>query len=216
MKKLLLLAVLMSSLSFGNELTLKGGLIFSNFDQNGKTSLINQNSDMKGGSYLGIDYTTNLESLPSLKFGLGIDFGGVFSRDKDFSNRTIKNGKAYTYDYKYKDTAIYTIPLYAIVKYEFENSTRFTPYISGKIGYDLASTKNEVKDYKTGEKNDLKIDNGFYYGVGAGVKLTNWSFELGYSSTKTKTSYEDSNYKIDKTEKNLNLVNLSTGYTFKF
>lgn len=216
MKKLLVAAVLMSSLSFANELTLKGGFLVPSFNQNGKTSLINQNSDMRGGSYFGVDYTTNFENLPSLKFGLGMDFGGVFATDKDFPNKSANNGKTSTYDYKYKDTIVYTLPLYAIVKYEFDNSSRFTPYISGKIGYDVASTKNEVKNYKTGETNDLKIDNGFYYGVGAGVKLTDWSFELGYTSTKTKTSYKDKNYQIDKAEKNLNLVNLSAAYTFKF
>ena len=43
----------------------------------------------------------------------------------------------------------------------------------------------------------LKIENGFFYGVGAGIKLQNWSFELSYDSTETKTSYEDSNYKIN-------------------
>ena len=84
------------------------------------------------------------------------------------------------------------------------------------MGYDIANTKNDVKNYKTGETNKLKIENGFFYGVGAGIKLQNWSFELSYDSTETKTSYEDSNYKINDSKKNLQKLGIAAGYTFKF
>lgn len=217
MKKLIVAAILCGSLAYAGELNLRGGLTGTGFNQNDNTSPINQNTKMQTGSFIGIDYSSAIPNLPEdLKFGIGLDFGAVSGRDKDFSNKSLNGGKAHTYDYKYKDSILFTVPLYALVKYEFTNTTRVTPYLIGRVGYDLASTKNEVKNYRTGETNDVKIKNGFYYGVGAGIKLTNWSFELSYNSTETKTTYEDRNYKIDNSKKTLQTVGLSAGYAFKF
>ena len=217
MKKTLLLIALISNLGLAGELTIRGGLTGTNFDQNDNTSSINQNTKMNGGTFIGVDYTSNLPKLPeNLKFGVGFDFGGVKARDKDFSKKYLNNGNANNYDYKYDDSVILTIPVYGIIKYEFANDTKITPYLSARIGYDLASTKNDVKNYKTGETNDLKIDNGFYYGFGAGIKLEKWSFELTYDVTETKLSYEDDYYKIDNSKKNLEKFGVSAGYSFEF
>ena len=217
MKKTLLLIALISNLGLAGELTIRGGLTGTNFDQNDNTSSINQNTKMNGGTFIGVDYTSNLPKLPeNLKFGVGFDFGGVKARDKDFSKKYLNNGNANNYDYKYDDSVILTAPLYGIIKYEFTNSSKITPYLIGRVGYDIANTKNDVKNYKTGETNKLKIENGFFYGVGAGIKLQIWSFELSYDSTETKTSYEDSNYKINDSKKNLQKLGIAAGYTFKF
>ena len=57
---------------------------------------------------------------------------------------------------------------------------------------------------------------GFYYGIGAGIKLEKWSFELTYDVTETKLSYEDDYYKIDNSKKNLEKFGVSAGYSFEF
>ena len=216
MKKIAVLAILISSLGIAGELTIRGGFTGTSFDQNDNTSPINQNTKVKSGAFIGVDYVTELPMVTkNLKFGIGADFGGVNGNDEDFSKKYLNSG-VNTYDYKYDDSVILTIPVYGIIKYEFANDTKITPYLSARIGYDLASTKNDVKNYKTGETNDLKIDNGFYYGFGAGIKLTKWSFELNYSVTETKLSYEDDYYKIDNSKKNLEKLGISAGYTFEF
>ena len=216
MKKILILTALMSSIGIAGELTIRGGLSGTSFDQNDKTSPINQNTKMKGGSFIGVDYVSNLPKLTkNLKLGIGADFGGVNGNDEDFSKKYL-NGGGNTYDYKYDDSYILTIPVYALIKYEFPNDSKITPYLTVRIGYDFAESKNDVKNYKTGETKELKIDNGFYYGFGAGIKLTKWSFELTYDVTETKLSYEDDYYKIDNSKKNLEKIGISAGYTFEF
>ena len=217
MKKILLIFALLSSLGFSenNEITIRGGLSGTNFDQNNKTSIINQNTNMSSGPFIGVEYARGLRSQPNLKFGVGMSLGGVASRDEKFPNKSVNN-KAYTNNYEYSNTAIINIPIYTLVKYEFPNSSSVTPYIVGRIGYDFATTKNMVKFKPTGETSDLTIKNGFYYGVGGGIKLSNWNFEISYDSTSTKTSYSDKRYKINDSKENLGKINLAVGYTFKF
>ena len=217
MKKVLFTVVLLSSLGFAenNEIRIKGGFSAANFNLNDKTSIINQNTDMYSGAFIGIEYARALNSLPNLKLGAGIDIGGVGATDKNFPNKSV-NGKALTNNYKYENTVIATTPIYALARYEFPNSSPVTPYVIGKIGYDIAETKNKVKFNPTGETNDMKTKNGFYYGLGGGIKLSNWNFELSYDNTATKTSYSDKRYKIDDSKENLGKINLAVGYTFKF
>ena len=217
MKKVLLAVALLSSvvLAENNEITIIGGLSGTNFNQNDNTATINQNTQMSGGGFLGIEYARALSSIPGLKLGVGMSIGGVSGSDEDLPNKSV-NGKAFTNNYKYENSVIATIPVYALVKYEFSNSSSVTPYVIGRIGYDIADTRNEVKFYPTGESSELRTKNGFYYGLGGGIKLSNWNFEVSYDNTSTKTSYSDKRYRIDDSKKNLGKVNLAVGYTFKF
>ncbi|MCP1223011.1 hypothetical protein [Sebaldella sp. S0638] len=217
MKKILLAVALLSciGLAENNEITIRGGFSGTNFNQNDNTATINQNTKMSGGGFLGVEYARGVSSIPDLKLGVGMSIGGVSGSDEDLPNKSV-NGKAFTNNYRYENSVIVTIPVYALVKYEFSNSSSVTPYVIGRIGYDIADTKNEVKFYPTGETSDLKIKNGFYYGLGGGIKLSNWNFEVSYDNTSTKTSYSDKRYRIDDSKKNLGKVNLAVGYTFKF
>ena len=60
MKKVLFTVVLLSSLGFAenNEIRIKGGFSAANFNLNDKTSIINQNTDMYSGAFIGIEYAT--------------------------------------------------------------------------------------------------------------------------------------------------------------
>ena len=78
-------------------------------------------------------------------------------------------------------------------------------YLIGQIGYGMM--------YHNFEVNDEVLDdgNGLYYGIGAGVDICNFIFELLYTSNKAVFKSIDSNY---EEEDKYTMMSINIGYRF--
>jgi hypothetical protein len=78
-------------------------------------------------------------------------------------------------------------------------------YLIGQVGYGMINHTFNVND------EELDNANGLYYGVGAGVDIYNFIFELLYTSNKAAFTSVDSNY---EEEDEYTMISINIGYRF--
>lgn len=115
-----------------------------------------------------------------------------------------------------------SIPLYLTTKYNFKAINNFIPYIKANIGYSFNDEDGSMKviDSTDGTfKEDFKIENGLYCGIGGGFEYNNFTVDLMYQLNKAKAEisfYDDEDNTTDKVKDDFDYsrVTLSFGYKF--
>ena len=193
MKKVIfVLAVLsLSSLALAekNVIEIRGG-----YDLSSRTKFKDgDDSDskkfVKNGFHLGAEYRR--EILTNFQIGAGLEYRlSKLDQPSDYSAK----GLYYTFSDTYNYGDLTSVPLYITARYNFKNSTEFTPYVKANLGYAINSGKvdgitkytnfsgvdTDVRDYKR------KLKNGMFYGIGTGVEYKNFLVDLSYDITYSK------------------------------
>lgn len=132
------------------------------------------------GYFGGFEITKNVTD--SFETGIGANYQ-VNSKNKDSSK-----GK---YD---------SVPIYMTFKYDFDSNGEVTPYLKGNLGY----------AFNIKESSNIKVNNGAYGGIGAGVDYGNFFTDVMYQITFGKIEPENGK----KENLDYSRVTLSLGYKF--
>ena len=118
-----------------------------------------------------------------------------------------------------------SIPLYIVAKYNFDAINNFVPYIKANLGYSFNDGDGDFKMSGLSEdgtlegevKGNVKIDDGLYYGIGAGFEYNNFTMDLMYQVNEAEAEVTVSELDV-KTKKDYDYsrVTLSFGYKFNF
>lgn len=127
---------------------------------------------------------------------------------------------------KYEMVGYTSVPLYLTVKYNFEAVNNLTPYIKANFGYSFNDEDGDAKaSYEENgsviekETFKVKLDDGLYYGIGAGFEYNNFTMDLMYQVNEAEAEITSKDYPEDgtlKTDFDYSRVTLSFGYKFNF
>lgn len=160
-----------------------------------------QDFDTESGGCLALDYTKNMFG------GLGIGFGAAIDTAVDCID---KDGTKYA-------SGIDFVPIYGILKYDFNYSGKVNPYLIFKVGYGMALYGDKIMG------NDKKIYSntagGGYAALGAGIEISRVVVEIASvanaASFEQETSYfYYSSPETTKYELNFSKTTFLIGYTF--
>ena len=73
-----------------------------------------------------------------------------------------------------------TIPVYATVKYRFNETGIYKPYIKLNLGVSIPYTKADL------DRTGVKAETGFYYSLGGGVEYKGMIIDLSYQYNRNK------------------------------
>lgn len=135
---------------------------------------------------IGYEFIVELihEPIPNLIAGLGIGY--------QREGKIKIEGKNYG--------MIDTIPIYATIKYRFNEAGRYKPYIKLNLGVSMPYTRSDL------DRIGVTAETGFYYSLGGGVEYGNMIIDLSYQYNRNKL---DGNYD-GKVE--LSTLTLGIGY----
>lgn len=219
-KTLLIIGLIASSITYaesnkievraGGDLGKKYSHEYSNISENTKFSY-----------ELAVEYRR--EFYENLEFGLGVAYQD-HGKLKSTTTSYYQSETGYT-DFSTKGDLYNSVPLYLTARYNFKNSTEFTPYVKANLGYsfniDDGSIDTKWKDSYTGrEVNgnfDVDAKNGLYYAIGTGVEYKSFVVDLSYQVNTSKVKLKD-NYGHDKedSDSDFKRVTLGIGYNFNF
>lgn len=152
----------------------------------------------------GFEFSTEItkEIYPNLELGLGISYQ---DHNKPESIINFEQGKI-------QNTGYNSFPIYTVAKYNIPTESNIKPYVKADLGYSFNFNEEDLKT--NDEKVKTSINNGLYYGVGAGVEYNNFIFELIYKVNKADIQYEIDGIKTAKQNYNYSRTTLSIGYKF--
>ena len=196
MKKILFGLVVLSSIAMaeeGTNLYLKTGVDISSKFKNDyiRGEVSNRSADGDGGFEFAIEGTR--EIYPNLELGLGIalqDHG-----DPDKVNLS--------YNQKFqviKNTGYKSLPLYTVAK----------------LGYAYNFGEKDAIETWDGPIAKTSVDNGLYYGLGAGIEYNNFLFEVMHKVNKADINYSFNDGEKLKKSYDYSRTTLSIGYKFNF
>ena len=206
MKKVLLGLAVASSMAMageGTNLYLKTGLdISGKFDKVGVAP--GQYANKSESDRLGFDLTAEVtrEFYPNLELGLGLSY-------QDHGRpEYIRSGND-----KVQNTGYKSLPIYGVAKYNIPLESNIKPYLKADLGY---SFNFDEKDLKVEGEQGWKtsVDNGLYYGLGAGAEYNNFVVELMYKVNRADIQYEKDGKKLPKKDYDYSRTTLSFGYRF--
>lgn len=206
MKKVLLGLAVVSSMVMvgeGTNLYLKTGLdISGKFD---KVNILGENTNKSESDRLGFDLTAEVtrEFYPNLELGLGLSY-------QDHGRpEYIRNGND-----KVQNTGYKSLPIYGVAKYNIPMESNIKPYLKADLGYSFNFDEKDLK----GEAGKIKmsVDNGLYYGLGAGVEYNNFLFEVMHKVNKADINYSFNDGEKLKKSYDYSRTTLSIGYKFNF
>lgn len=226
MKKIFLLLslVVLGSISFAerNIVEVRGGYDLSSstkFKDDGLGSEYDFKKFVKQGLHLGVEYRR--EVLENFQIGAGIEYRLSEINQPSNERREVEN-----IDYSYDSGNLTSVPLYVTTRYNFKNSSAFTPYVKANLGYSMNSgeAKTKLNNIYTGklvEDYKAKIKSGMFYGLGTGIEYKNFLVDLSYDITYSKVDNKVRNYNDDYNESddykfNIKKLTLSVGYQFGF
>lgn len=202
---------------------------FENLDFNKKKA-------SKLGFDIALEATTNITER--IEFGAGIayqnhmnpkntsyreDGGWIDSDGKEFDG---------VYRMDIKMPKYNSVPVYGILKYNFNANMGVKPYLKAVLGYSVNIKDGDAgyKEFMTvdqttykmsEEKFSTKVEDGAYIGIGVGIEKDDFFIDIMQSmntaSVKTKFSYEENNKQINVTKKDdfdYLRWTLSVGYKF--
>lgn len=204
MKKVLLGLAVISSMAMaaeGTNLYLKTGAdISGKFD---KVNILGENANKSESDRLGFDLTAEVtkEVYPNLELGLGLSY-----QDHGRPESVNHQGE------KIQNTGYKSLPIYGVVKYNLPLESNIKPYLKADLGY---SFNFDEKDLKTSNLSiNSSIDNGLYYGLGAGAEYNNFVVELMYKVNRADVQYNGNGEKSPKFDYDYSRTTLSIGYRF--
>ena len=212
MKKVLLGLAVVSSIAMAEEginLYLKTGIDisgkFKNDSIHGEVS--NRAADGDGGFEFAIEGTR--EVYPNLELGLGIALQDHGKPDKV--------SLSYNQEFQtIKNTGYKSVPLYAVAKYNIPLETSVKPYLKADLGYSYNFGEEYVREMFDGSIAKTSVDNGLYYGLGAGIEYNNFLIELMHKVNKADINYSFNNGEKLKKNYDYSRTTLSVGYKFNF
>lgn len=175
-----------------------------------------------------VEATRNLTD--NLEFGLGVAYQkhGAPNGTREYDDFYNAQGKIEHYKAEYDMKGYTSIPLYLTLKYNFNAINNFVPYIKGNLGYsfneedgDITYTEsNLTQKTSEGYKFGVDMNNGLYYGIGAGFEYNNFTIDLMYqvNEATAKLTDKDPGYEYRTIEQDCNYsrLTLSFGYKFNF
>lgn len=204
MKKVLLGLAVVSSMAMageGTNLYLKTGLdISGKFD---KVEIGKEPANKSESDRLGFDLTAEVtrEFYPNLELGLGLSY-----QDHGRPESINLQGE------KIQNAGYKSLPLYGVVKYNIPLESNIKPYLKADLGYSFNFDEKDLKvnqdSYKT------SVENGLYYGLGAGAEYNNFVVELMYKVNRADIQYENEGNKSSKYDYDYSRTTLSFGYRF--
>lgn len=204
MKKVLLGLAVISSMAMaaeGTNLYLKTGAdISGKFD---KVKVGKEFANKSESDRLGFDLTAEVtkEVYPNLELGLGLSY-----QDHGRPESVNHQGE------KIQNTGYKSLPIYGVVKYNLPLESNIKPYLKADLGY---SFNFDEKDLKTSNLSiNSSIDNGLYYGLGAGAEYNNFVVELMYKVNRADVQYNGDGEKSPKFDYDYSRTTLSIGYRF--
>lgn len=222
-KKVLLGLAALSCVSLaaeGTNVYLKiGADMFQRFD---KVKYDGEKLNKDKGDDFGYELTVEVmrEVYPNFELGLGLSYQdhgdpkSVSEYDKDLD----ENIKSEIPGFK-------SVPLYVTAKYNLPVEGNIKPYLKADLGYSFNDERGNFKVIKTasskasesGYSRELltKVENGLYYGIGAGAEYNNFVIDLMYKINKAKVEMDNYNERI-KDDLDYSRVTLSIGYKFNF
>lgn len=209
MKKVLLGLAVVSSMAMageGTNLYLKTGLdISGKFDKVEVAS--GQSLNKSESDRLGFDLTTEVtkEFYPNLELGLGLSYQDHGRPEAGEIGKKIEK-------IKFQNTGYKSLPIYGVAKYNIPMEGNIKPYLKADLGYSFNFDEKDLK----GEAGKIKmsVDNGLYYGLGAGVEYNNFVVELMYKVNRAKVQHEYNGAKSSKFDYDYSRTTLSFGYRF--
>ncbi len=165
------------------------------------------------------------EIYPNLEVGVGLAYQ-KHGDPETYSTSESEYGMSF-YD-KYEIPGYTSIPLYLTAKYKFDAVNNFVPYIKANLGYSFNDEDGDAKNSYTFtyggnsetfvDKYDVKLDDGLYYGIGAGFEYNNFTMDLMYQVNEAEAKITDKEYPEDNFKKDFDYsrVTLSFGYKFNF
>lgn len=140
------------------------------------TANFKNDSEPKGVGYEFIVEIVH-EPIPSLITGLGIGYQRESKVEVD--------GKNYN--------TIDTIPIYAVVKYRFNEQGIYKPYVKLNLGMSVPYTRSDL------DRTNVTGKTGIYYSLGGGIEYKNMIVDLSYQYNENKLDGEyDGNIKFSR------------------
>lgn len=226
MKKVLFGLLALSSIAMASETNLylrAGGDFLGEYEVVSENS-IKANSDEVDNFSWEIALEATREVYSNFELGLGLAYQKHGDAKSAFNHEEYGIGE-------YDDTTLempgYTsIPLYLVAKYNFNAINNFVPYVKAHLGYSFNNDDGNLKGYGTiVEPNNpidkwfdeakVKIDDGLYYGLGAGFEYNNFTMDLMYQVNLAEAEIDLVSEKIKK-DYDYSRVTLSFGYKFDF
>ncbi|WP_373079410.1 outer membrane beta-barrel protein [Fusobacterium varium] len=216
-KKVLLGLAALSCVSLaaeGTNVYLKAGAdMFQRFD---KVKYAGEKLNKDDGDDFGYELTVEVmrEVYPNFELGLGLSY----QDHGDPKKNTNKNWQNEGYDMTSKIPGFKSVPLYVTAKYNFPVEGNIKPYLKADLGYSFNSDNGDIKVWDTeGDsfKYFTKVENGLYYGIGAGAEYNNFVIDLMYKVNKAEMKADVDGERIKK-DLDYSRVTLSVGYKFNF
>ena len=223
-KKVLLGLAALSCVSLaaeGTNVYLKAGAdMFQRFD---KVKYDGEKLNKDKGDDFGYELTVEVmrEVYPNFELGIGLSY----QDHGDPKKNTNKNWQNEGYDITSEIPGFKSVPLYVTAKYNFPVEGNIKPYLKADLGYSFNDERGNFKVIKTasskasepGYSRELltKVENGLYYGIGAGAEYNNFVIDLMYKINKAKVEMDNYNERI-KDDLDYSRVTLSIGYKFNF
>lgn len=213
MKNILIGMVAMSCVALASEgtnLYLSTGIdISGKFEEakitKGKDSQkLNKHDSEKSGFELTAEVTK--EMVPNLELGLGLSY-----QDHDRPEALHVSSEKVTI----KNTGYKSMPLYLVGKYNIPVESNVKPYLKANLGYSFNFGEKDLSFKGVDGKLGTSIDNGLYYGLGAGVEYNNFIVELMYKVNQADVEYKGAGIKV-KDSYDYSRTTLSFGYKFNF
>ena len=208
MKKVLLGLAVISSMAMaaeGTNLYLKTGAdISGKFD---KVNILGENANKSESDRLGFDLTAEVtkEVYPNLELGLGLSY-------QDHGRpEYIRNGND-----KVQNTGYKSLPIYGVAKYNIPLESNIKPYLKADLGYAYNFGEKDAIETWDGPIAKTSVDNGLYYGLGAGIEYNNFLFEVMYKVNKADINYSFNDGEKLKKSYDYSRTTLSIGYKFNF
>ena len=203
-------------------------------DLNGEYDVINYEGDINKKDADEFSYEFAVEATREIYPNLEVGVGLAYQKHGNPKTYTESGNpvKDYSWTYEAEMVGYTSIPLYLTAKYNFNAINNFVPYIKANLGYSFNDEDGDAKDvYKDTSiydgkvthheypgKYDIKLDNGLYYGIGAGFEYNNFTMDLMYQVNETEAKITDKEYPEYNFKKDYDYsrVTLSFGYKFNF
>ncbi len=216
-KKVLLGLVALSCVSLaaeGTNVYLKAGAdMLQRFDE---VKYAGKKLNKDDGDDFGYELTVEVmrEVYPNFELGLGLSY----QDHGDPKKNTNKNWQNEGYDMTSEIPGFKSVPLYVTAKYNFPVEGNIKPYLKADLGYSFNSDNGDIKVWDTeGDsfKYFTKVENGLYYGIGAGAEYNNFVVDLMYKVNRAEMKADVNGERIKK-DLDYSRITLSVGYRFNF
>ena len=175
-----------------------------------------------GASKIDLDYGGYSYSETEPMYGAGIDIlygftnnfeaGIGASIEKNYITKTLGDSTG-------GSDSITLGQLFVTGRYNFRNSSEFTPFVQAKAGVVRGDETYQASGRVRGQsvKGSLDVDPTIVYGISTGVEYKSFNVELGYEIVKVDLEVEGqaAGYKASaKEEEDIKTIYLALGYRF--